>query len=164
MSSSSFQVAALGRIHKELEQISSNPPTGIGLWLKDNSFQELEAEIAGPEESPYEGGYFRLSIQLPHRYPLEPPQVRFITPVYHPNIDSSGRICFDALNLPPKGAWRPSLNLATLLASIRLLLIEANPDDALMAEIAEEYRKNYSLFVQKAKENTQKHASHHFQR
>ncbi|KAK4527466.1 hypothetical protein GAYE_SCF40G5388 [Galdieria yellowstonensis] len=153
-----FQSAARTRVKKELEQLHSNPPTGIQVWTKNDSLHELEAEITGPENSPYEGGRFLLHIELSSRYPLEPPQVRFKTPVYHPNIDSSGRICFDALNLPPKGAWRPCLNISTLLVSIRLLLVEANPEDALMAEIAEEYRKNYSLFVKKAKDHTQQQA------
>ena len=69
------------------------------------------------------------------RYPFEPPRVRFTTPVYHPNIDSEGRICLDTLNMPPKGAWRPSLNVATVLATVALLLAEPNPDDGLMPEL-----------------------------
>lgn len=40
--------------------------------------------------------------------------------------------------LPLKGAWRPSLNISTLLTSIQLLMAEPNPDDPLMADIVRE--------------------------
>lgn len=69
-----------------------------------------------------------------YRYPMEPPKVRFVTPVYHPNIDAEGRICLDILNPPPKGAWKPSLNISTVLSSIALLLSEPNPDDGLVTD------------------------------
>lgn len=38
-------------------------------------------------------------------------QVTFRTAIYHPNIDAGGRICLDTLNMPPKGAWKPSVNI-----------------------------------------------------
>ena len=63
------------------------------------------------------------------------PKVHFVTPIYHPNIDSAGRICLDTLNMPPKGAWKPSLNISTVLASIQLLMSHPNPDDGLMVDI-----------------------------
>ena len=74
-------------------------------------------------------------VRAARRYPFEPPSVQFITPIYHPNIDSSGRICLDTLNMPPKGAWKPSLNIPTVLSTVRLLLEHPNPDDGLMADI-----------------------------
>ena len=66
---------------------------------------------------------------------MEPPKIRFLTPIYHPNIDTAGRICLDSLKMPPKGAWKPALNVCTLLTTIQLLMTEPNPDDPLMTEI-----------------------------
>lgn len=96
---------------------------------------DLRAQILGGANTPYEKGVFKLEVIVPERYPFEPPQIRFLTPIYHPNIDSAGRICLDILKLPPKGAWRPSLSIATVLTSIQLLMSEPNPDDPLMADI-----------------------------
>jgi ubiquitin-conjugating enzyme E2 T len=101
---------------------------------------------------------FELEITVPDRYPFEPPQMRFLTPIYHPNIDDAGRICLDLLKMPPHGAWKPSLNIASLLVSIQLLMAEPNPDDGLMADIAYEYKQNRPLFTQKATAHTEKHA------
>ena len=57
--------------------------------------------MSGPQDSPYEGGSFRLEMNFPSNYPHAPPNVTFVTPVYHPNIDSGGRICLDLLKQPP---------------------------------------------------------------
>ena len=53
--------------------------------------------IRGPQDSPYEGGVFELELFLPEEYPMAAPKVRFLTKIYHPNIDSLGRICLDIL-------------------------------------------------------------------
>lgn len=115
-------------------------------------------EILGGEGTPYEKGLFKLELQIPERYPFEPPKVRFVTPIYHPNIDTGGRICLDTLKMPPKGAWKPCLNISTVLTSIQLLMAEPNPEDPLMADISDEYKYNKSLYVEKAKQWTKQHA------
>lgn len=100
----------------------------------------------------------RLSPPLSDRWPTLW-QVQFLTPVYHPNIDSAGRICLDILNMPPKGAWKPSLSISTVLSSIQLLMSHPNPDDGLMVDITHQYIHKRPEFTRAATEYTRKHAS-----
>ena len=150
------------RLKKEMEMIEKDPPPGCSAWAAGDSVHELEAVIQGADDTPYAKGCFRLRITVPQRYPFEPPKVHFVTPIYHPNIDSAGRICLDILNMPDgngKGAWKPSLNLKTVLLSIRLLMSEPNPDDGLMVDIPHEYIHNRALFERTAVERTRLHAT-----
>ena len=114
--------------------------------------------VEGADGTPYANGRFKLQISMPPRYPFEPPKVHYVTPIYHPNIDSAGRICLDILNMPPKGAWKPSLNISTVLQSLRLLMSEPNPDDGLMVDITHQYIHNHASFERTAAEHTRRHA------
>ncbi|CDP03339.1 unnamed protein product [Coffea canephora] len=150
------------RMQKELKLLLTDPPPGASFPSLSSSsapsLTSIDAQIEGPEGTVYAKGVFRLKIQIPDRYPFQPPMVTFATPIYHPNIDNGGRICLDILNLPPKGAWQPSLNISTVLTSIGLLLSEPNPDDGLMHEASQEYKYNRQAFDQKARSLTEKYA------
>lgn len=86
---------------------------------------------------------------------MEPPKVRFLTKIYHPNIDKLGRICLDIL----KKKWSPALQIRTLLLSIQALLSAPNPDDPLANDVAEHWKKDESGAIKTAKEWTLKYAS-----
>lgn len=45
--------------------------------LVGDSYTELKGEIAGPPDTPYEGGTFFLEIKVPETYPFNPPKVRY---------------------------------------------------------------------------------------
>lgn len=50
--------------------------------------------ITGPEGTAYENGVFDVDILIPKEYPFEPPKMRFITKIWHPNVSSqTGAIC-----------------------------------------------------------------------
>lgn len=122
--------------------------------VEKDRLDEWVATLKGPEDTPYEGGIFKLHIEIPTGYPFSPPKVKFITSVYHANVDQNGMICLDVL----KGAWSPSLTIEKILLSISSLLNDPNPDDPLRPELAREYKNSIETYNEKAKEHTQKYA------
>lgn len=78
---------------------------------------------------------------------MGPPKVRFLTKIYHPNIDRLGRICLDIL----KDKWSPALQIRTVLLSIQGLLSAPNPDDPLDNNVAEHWKRNEADAVVKGK-------------
>ncbi|KAM4874264.1 ubiquitin-conjugating enzyme E2 D4 isoform 8-T8 [Thomomys bottae] len=113
-----------------------------------------QATIMGPNESPYQGGVFFLTIHFPTDYPFKPPKVAFTTKIYHPNINSNGSICLDIL----RSQWSPALTVSKVLLSICSLLCDPNPDDPLVPEIAHTYKADREKYNRLAREWTQKYA------
>ncbi|KAI9332717.1 ubiquitin-conjugating enzyme/RWD-like protein [Zopfochytrium polystomum] len=150
---------ANARLRRELQSLATDPPMHCSLWPDENEMTVIHADMDGPENSPYAGGVFRLQVRVPDRYPFQPPQVQFRTKIYHPNIDAMGRICSDVLKMPPKGCWKPTLNIKTVFSALHILLSEPNPDDPLEQEIAVEYKSSHSIYCQKAAAHTRKHAT-----
>ncbi|KAL7301155.1 hypothetical protein TKK_0006127 [Trichogramma kaykai] len=143
-------MSKLQRLNREIKRLVDHPPEGIICYPSDN-LNNLSINIIGPHSSPYEGTLFEMELEIPDRYPFVPPRLKFVTPVYHPNIDNQGRICMDLLKMPPNGGWRPTISLENLLVAVQSLLGNPNPDDPLMVDIAEEYRYNKQEFERKAR-------------
>ena len=147
---------ALKRIEKELKKFNEEEPEGLTAGPPDDSDMfKWDASLTGPENSPYEGGTFNLSIEFPKDYPFKPPKVEFTTKVYHPNVKSTGTICLDIL----KDAWSPDISVSQILIAIQNLLINPNIDHPLEPEIAKQYTDNKAAYEQTAKEWTEKYAS-----
>merc|ERR1712154_652754 len=111
--------------------------------------------IKGPKDSVYDGGTFAVDIKIPSEYPFEPPKMKFMTKVWHPNVSSqTGAICLDIL----KNEWSPALTIRTALLSLQALLSTPEPDDPQDAQVAKQYKKDRKAFDVKAKQWTAEHA------
>ena len=75
----------------------AEPVPGIKAEPDESNARYFHVVIAGPQDSPFEGGTFKLELFLPEEYPMAAPKVRFMTEIYHPNVDRMGRICLDIL-------------------------------------------------------------------
>jgi len=142
------------RIIKETQRLIVEPAPGISATPHEDNLRYFNVIIAGPQSSPYEGGIFKLELFLTEDYPMAPPKVRFLTKIYHPNVDKLGRICLDIL----KDKWSPALQIRTVLLSIQALLSAPNPDDPLANDVAEIWKTNESAAIGTAKDWTRKFA------
>uniref|UniRef100_A0A669QGS4 E2 ubiquitin-conjugating enzyme n=1 Tax=Phasianus colchicus TaxID=9054 RepID=A0A669QGS4_PHACC len=145
---------ALKRIHKELNDLARDPPAQCSAGPVGDDMFHWQATIMGPNDSPYQGGVFFLTIHFPTDYPFKPPKVAFTTRIYHPNINSNGSICLDIL----RSQWSPALTISKVLLSICSLLCDPNPDDPLVPEIARIYKTDREKYNRIAREWTQKYA------
>jgi ubiquitin-protein ligase len=117
----------------------------------------VRATIEGPPQSPYRRGIFHLGVVLPTNYPLPDPLViKFLTPVYHPNIDHNGNLCS---NLFSRANWSPIMTIRSALEVILSLLSDPMCEDAIALDVATTYIHDRDLFNLYAIAHTEKYAT-----
>ncbi|KAL0235249.1 hypothetical protein GEMRC1_001831 [Eukaryota sp. GEM-RC1] len=142
------------RINKEIARLLREKIDGISVSVDPDNCRSLTCQIKGPPDSPYEEGVFTVEVFLPDGYPLQVPKCRFVTPIYHMNIDHVGRICLDIL----KTDWSCALQITSVLLSIQSLLQEPNPDDPLDERLGALYASDKATYLKEAREFTRQHA------
>ncbi|KAI9682212.1 MAG: Ubiquitin-conjugating enzyme E2 C [Caeruleum heppii] len=127
------------RLQTELMQLMMSATPGVSAFPNaDGNLLNWTGTITGPEGTHYDGLIFKLSFAFPANYPFAPPTVLFKTPIYHPNVDFSGRICLDIL----KDKWSAVYNVQSVLLSLQSLLGEPNNASPLNGQAAELWDKD----------------------
>jgi len=148
------------RLHKELKYFSGDECDEnfcAGPIDENNRFIWI-ATIPGPEDTPYEGGFFDLKIDFPATYPFEPPVIYFETKVYHQDIRAKdGFLDWRFLKFL-KYEWDPQTRLIEILKGIQTLLAEPDTEYYWENEINKQYLEDRVIFNKIAREWTEKYA------
>ncbi|ORZ06480.1 ubiquitin-conjugating enzyme/RWD-like protein [Absidia repens] len=125
------------RLMKELvdfEKEATNHPEILSLYpVDDDDLLTWKAQIVGLADTPYQDGIFDLLIKIPINYPMQPPNITFMTTLCHPNVHiKTGEICLDIL----KTAWSPAWTLKSTVLAISLLLYNPEPSSPLNCDAA----------------------------
>lgn len=148
-------MSTLQRLKFEIKNQEELQNYGIDFEIQEYNIYNWIVYMKGPDNSPYQDGKFKLSINFPSNYPFSPPLINFITRIYHCNINNSGGICLDIL----KEQWSPALTINKVLLSIISLLNDPNPNDPLVPEIAEIFIKDKNKYLENAKRHTSIYAT-----
>jgi ubiquitin-protein ligase len=143
------------RITREFENFQKDNSHGFSMkQIKEDDLYNWNAIISGPEGSDYESCKYLLSIHYPFEYPFSPPVIKFLSPIFHPNVSTSGEICLNILK--KDDGWSPALSISKVLLSLQNLLMEPNPDSALNIDAVLEKRKSHDDFKKKIKTMNEK--------
>ncbi|KAL0481000.1 ubiquitin conjugating enzyme E2 RAD6A [Acrasis kona] len=140
------------RLLRDFKKMKTDPPQGISASPLNDNIMQWNAVIFGPDETPWEGGTFKLTITFTEEYPNKPPKVVFNTKMFHPNIYNDGGICLDIL----QNQWSPIYDVSAILASIQSLLTDPNPNSPANSEASRLYQENRKLYEKKVKEMVEK--------
>jgi len=137
--------AAQIRVQKDLTELDL-PSTMKTKFADPTDLLNFNLTIT-PDEGMYHGGAFLFSFNINSNYPHDPPKVKCMHKIYHPNVDLEGNVCLNIL----REDWKPVLNLNSVMVGLQYLFLEPNADDPLNKEAAEDLRRNRDAFIQNVK-------------
>jgi ubiquitin-conjugating enzyme E2 T len=101
-----------------------------------------------PKTEPYCHASFLIEIRLPSEYPFKEPYVTIRDPIYHPNIDESGRHCC-CWGFSQYEGYTPTTLLADIIEGV--IRVIDNPDCSHSCNLqCQEYQNDYQTFYKKA--------------
>lgn len=154
-------------LKKELVSLMKDESCGFSVGLEDDSdFFTWRVVFEGPADSLYEGGIFTAILKFPPDFPNNPPEMKFETEMWHPNIYPDGRVCISILHPPGTDRfndqetaderWRPILGVHSILISVISMLVDPNLNSPANIDAAVNMKNDYDAWKKKVRQLTRK--------
>lgn len=148
-----MSMAAVKLLANTLKKLIQEPVEGFTVELIDESnLFEWRVFIEGPKDTLYEGGVFELLMKFPSDFPMSPPELKFISDFWHPNVyKETGVVCISILHPPGEDElsgesaserWLPTQTVSTIILSVVSLLSAPNFSSPANVDAGVEWRTN----------------------
>ena len=128
---------------RQQQELLKKSPDHVTPIINSEDPIDIQADIEGPEGTPYECGIFRVKLFIPSEFPQVAPKGFFVTKIFHPNVSEKGEICVNTL----KRDWNPKQwSLYNLFEVIKCLLIVPFPQSSLNEEAGKMFMDNYEEY------------------
>ncbi|KAI0565521.1 Ubiquitin-conjugating enzyme [Gracilaria domingensis] len=140
---------AIDRLQDEYRILSRNPHPGGSASPRDPNFPFVwDATILGPNNTPWEGGFFALELRFSYQHPYRPPFAKFTSKMHHPNITTDGIPALDLIQT----RWNANTRVGSILDALQDMLKTPNavyPVNLAVAKQHRESRKEYERRVRR---------------
>ncbi|KAJ7735835.1 hypothetical protein DFH07DRAFT_967025 [Mycena maculata] len=134
------------RIMREIKALVSDPHPAIDVYVNHQDCTFLKIIVEAPkdvENCPYKGGTFLLTCDLPVNYPRDPPEIRFVTFILHPNVSKQGKVCIAELGR----LWSSDITLKEIFSLIYGTLLTPDLENPLEIQASLKYCKYDVVFI-----------------
>ncbi|XP_006862564.1 PREDICTED: ubiquitin-conjugating enzyme E2 U [Chrysochloris asiatica] len=136
-------------LERDYQELMENSYKGIIAFPVSEDLMQWEAEIEGLQHTIWHGLFFQVSINFTSEYNLIPPDVKFRTIPFHPNVDRyTGRPCIDFLDDPDQ--WNSDYKLSSILLTLQVMLsnpVLENPVNLEAAQMLIASKSEYQMAV-----------------
>lgn len=154
--------AGLLILKKQYQDLKNSTAAGaFSVGLEDDQWFTWRVALTGPIDSPYEGGIFTALLSFPEDFPNNPPEMRFICPIFHPNVYPDGKVCISILHPPgvdqfneqesADERWRPIISVEAIILSVISMLGEPNPDSPANLDASKLFKRDVNEFNKKVR-------------
>jgi ubiquitin-protein ligase len=150
--------ADLARGIKILDQVrlaAEHNQDNYDIYICERNFRFWKIVMTGPDGSAYENGTFLLTLKIAKEHPAFPPEARFVTPTYHPNVNKHGKVCHSVLDRD----WTADTKITHVLDNIFTLLLVPEFLDPVNTLPTLDYHHDPVEFREQVAEHVQEHAT-----
>jgi ubiquitin-protein ligase len=165
-------MSAIKKIIHEYKQYLNDPSSFYTIEQDPNNIYIWKIYLFGPLDTIFEGGIFECQLIFPKKYPNAPPEFKFITNLFHPNIYKDGKMCISILHNGNQinddftllyehisERWNPSHSVNSILMSILTIIDNPNFESSANIDATNLWQKNwdeYKKIIYKTVSLTQK--------
>lgn len=149
-------MSAVNYLQQQLKELQRSPTCGFRVEVDEKNMFLWTVWIAGPADSPLQGGQFRAQLTFPKDFPFNPPKMVFKSTMWHPNVyHPSGEVCVSILHPPSEDEfgyesaterWNPIRSIESVIISVIAMLADPNPESPANVDAAAQWRNDRESF------------------
>ena len=157
-------ISSLTILKKQYDEVNCSTIHNLGYSIKlfkKDDYYEWDVILLGAFDSLYNEGIFRIKLSFPKDYPNSKPEIIFLTPIYHLNVNPRkleaeplGHISASFINW-----WKPTTTVKEILVQLYSIFYLQNGDSPYGIDRSFEFNTNRPLYEMKAKYFTKKYAN-----